>query len=50
MSERPFYWVAPAGDNVAPSGWYQWTSDGLEYIGPTILEPMPRQGEAEWQA
>lgn len=40
--EQPFYWVAPSAEGcyVAPTGWYRWTKRGLEYIGPTILEPV----------
>ena len=33
--KKPFYFVR---EGNAPSGWYQWTDDGLVYLGESILE------------
>jgi hypothetical protein len=37
---KPFYWTAVSDDPKlsAPSGWYQWTEEGLKYLGTSILE------------
>ena len=50
---KPFYWTAVHDDPTvtALSGWYQWTPDGLVYLGATILDgdalsrPVPGQEE-----
>jgi hypothetical protein len=35
---RPFYWSSLGRDGSAPSGWYEWTPQGLVYLGESILE------------
>jgi hypothetical protein len=35
---QPFYWTAMRTVQSAPSGWYQWTPQGLVYLGESILE------------
>ena len=36
--QRPFYWTAPNDGDCAPTGWYQWTSRGLVYLGENVPE------------
>lgn len=49
---KPFYWSnggmtkESEGCYVAPTGWYQWTQSGLEYLGESILEQAT---EAQWR-
>jgi hypothetical protein len=38
---RPFYWTNPYKSPhalSAPDGWWQWTEEGLVYLGESILD------------
>jgi hypothetical protein len=55
METKPFYYTSGVplehddpilgaiekSGYIAPSGWYQWTPEGLKYLGESILEREP---------
>lgn len=37
-TSKTFYWTrVPPQDQNSPSGWYQWQSSGLVYLGESML-------------